>query len=257
MKNKKIIAFLLVISLIASFGISVRANSEYSWFVKRNGNRQPVFSVDEVRLRRLNAYYIDRKVNDESEEKVIYLTFDVGYENGNTEKILDTLKEKQVPAAFFILDNMVLRETELVKRMADEGHLVCNHTKNHKNICNMSESEIKKNITDLEKIYTQKTGRELSRYFRFPEGKYSFEAMQCVSDLGYKTVFWSLAYADWDNDRQPRADFAIKKLLSNTHNGAVVLLHSTSSTNAEIMPTLIDKWREAGYKFLTLDDLTA
>ena len=141
--------------------------------------------------------------------------------------------------------------------MAKEGHLVCNHTKNHKNICQMNSEQISKNLTDLEKIYEQKTGKRMSRYFRFPEGKYSMDALREVEKLGYKSIFWSLAYEDWDNEKQPNPDYALKKLLSNTHNGAIILLHPTSETNALILPRLIDEWRGMGYEFGTLDQLTS
>ena len=184
------------------------------------------------------------------------MTFDAGYENGNVERILDVLHEESVPGAFFLLDNIIIKNTDLVKRMASEGHLVCNHTKNHKDLTKCTSDEIRDNILALEDIYRSKTGLEMSKYFRFPEGKYSEAALKCVSDMGYKTVFWSFAYADWDNGNQPNEAAAIKKILDNTHNGAVILLHPTSGTNAKILKTLIMKWREMGYKFGTLDDIT-
>ena len=140
--------------------------------------------------------------------------------------------------------------------MADEGHLVCNHTKNHRNLSSCSTEEIEKNLTDLEKIYEERTGRVLDKFFRFPEGKFSESALKAVSDMGYKTIFWSFAYDDWDNGRQPNAESATKKILANTHNGAVILLHPTSKTNADILPALISAWRQQGYSFGTLYDLT-
>ena len=177
--------------------------------------------------------------------------------NGNTAKILDVLKEEEVPAAFFILDNIVLKNTDLVTRIANEGHLVCNHTKNHKNLCFATEDEITKNLSDLEKIYEEKCGKKMSKYFRFPEGNYSEQYLSCVQKMGYKTIFWSFAYEDWDNNRQPNPQKSIKKILENTHNGAVLLFHPTSKTNAEIFPTLISEWKKMGYVFGTLDELTA
>jgi peptidoglycan-N-acetylmuramic acid deacetylase len=200
-----------------------------------------------------NALFIDNKVDDNN--KVIYLTFDAGYENGNVEKILDTLKKENVPAAFFLLDNIILKNTDLVIRMAEEGHLVCNHTKNHKNLSRSEESEIIENLKALEDIYRECTGRELDKYFRFPEGKYSIDALRHVNNLGYTTVFWSFAYEDWDNNKQPNTDKAIKKILDNTHNGAVMLFHPTSDTNAKILPTLIKEWKRMGYSFGTLNQL--
>ena len=141
--------------------------------------------------------------------------------------------------------------------MAVEGHLVCNHTKNHKDLTSASEEEIAKDLFALEEIYKENTGYEMAKYFRFPEGKYSVEALKCVQKLGYKTIFWSFGYDDWDNCRQPSKERAIKKILDNTHNGAVILLHPTSATNAKILPTLIKAWRDMGYEFGTLDELTS
>ena len=227
---------------------------ELHWYLKRSKGAPPTFPPESNWFAEYNAFYIDKKVRDDN--KVIYITFDAGYENGNIEKILDVLRDENVPAAFFLLDNIILKNTDLVLRMADEGHLVCNHTKNHKNLSSASEDEIIRNLTALEKIYEEKTCREMSKYFRFPEGSYSMNALKTVCDMGYKTVFWSFAYDDWDNNRQPSPEKAIKKVLDNTHNGAVMLFHPTSDTNAEIFRTLICEWKAMGYSFGTLDSLT-
>ena len=254
---KRILTFIIsAVTLIAIISTPVCAEEKtYSWYIKRNGNNQPIIQSEQKIIYEYDGYFIDKKRSDADDVKVIYLTFDLGYENGNTEKILDTLKEEKVSAAFFILDNIVLKNTDLVTRMNEDGHLVCNHTKNHKNICNLSDAEIEKNLRALEKIYEEKTGLTMAKYFRFPEGKYSINSLKCVQSLGYKTIFWSFAYDDWDNGRQPNAKNAIKKILDNTHNGAVMLFHPTSKTNAEIFPTLIKKWRAMGYTFGTLDEL--
>lgn len=260
MKNRAIIkalsAVTLFASLLAVFAGAVYAAGTECWFVRRNGNLQPRMSDRAALISKYAGYYIDEKHGDDNQEKVLYLTFDAGYENGNIEKILDTLRDESVPAAFFLLDNIIIKNTDLVKRMAEEGHLVCNHTKNHKDLTKCTRNEIEENVKALEDIYRSSTGLEMAKYFRFPEGKYSESALKCVSDMGYKTVFWSFAYADWDNNRQPDEDAAIKKIIENTHNGAVILLHPTSSTNAKILKTVIAKWREMGYSFGTLDDLT-
>ena len=191
------------------------------------------------------------------DEKVIYLTFDAGYENGNVEKILDTLKEENVPAAFFILDNLVTSNTDLVKRMVEEGHTVCNHTAKHKDMTKMTTKEaFAEELLNMEQIYKDKTGYELAKYYRPPEGRFNKENLTWANEMGYKTIFWSFAYADWDNENQMSADKAVEKIMTNTHNGEVLLLHPTSKTNAEILPTLIKKWKEMGYTFGTLDELT-
>lgn len=249
---KKIIALPTLFIIFLSFGISSFATGGCHWFIKRNGNYRPGFPGESEYVTKYGGYYIGKE-----DEKRLYLTFDAGYENGNIEKILDVLKDENVPAAFFLLDNVILKNKDLVIRMADEGHLVCNHTRNHKNLSSATKSEISDNLSSLERIYREQTGKEMSKYFRFPEGEYSIEALKYLNELGYKTIFWSFGYDDWDNSRQPNKDAAIKKILENTHNGAVILLHPTSKTNAEILPTLISEWRKMGYSFGTLDDLTA
>ena len=260
MLGRKIVrysAFLLVMLLFISSTFSVYATKELNWYLKRCKGASPGFPKEADTIKEYDAYFIDDSLSSDSADKKIYITFDAGYENGNIEKILDVLKEESVPCAFFLLDNIILKNTDLVIRMVDEGHLVCNHTKNHKNLSYSCEEEIAKNLSALEKLYEEKTGREMSKYFRFPEGKYSLDALRCVQKLGYKTIFWSFAYDDWDNARQPNPQKAIKKVLDNTHNGAVMLFHPTSSTNAEIFKTLITEWRKMGYSFGTLDELTA
>ena len=258
MKRKRIIwAIALFLVILASFcvGFGVNASGSLHWFIRRCPGGPPGFPKEAKQIKEYGAFYIDEKAKDD--DKVIYITFDAGYENGNVEKILDILKDEGVPAAFFLLDNIILRNTDLVKRMADEGHLVCNHTKNHKNLSSASEEEIREDLSALENIYRDRCGREMSRYFRFPEGSYSIDSLKSVQKLGYKTIFWSFAYDDWDNGRQPNPERAMKKVLDNTHNGGVMLFHPTSSTNVEILPDLIHRWQEMGYSFGTLDRLTS
>ena len=248
---KKLICLILLVMCFLVSNLTSYANCSRHWFIKRRGSEYPDFPPEAEDIEQYDAYYLDK-----SGEKKIYLTFDAGYENGNVERILDILKEKEVPAAFFLLDNIILKNTDLVLRMDDEGHLVCNHTKNHKNLSGASYDEISRNLTALEMIYEEKCGRTMAKYFRFPEGSYSIEAIKNIQKLGYKTIFWSFAYDDWDNNRQPDRDKAIKKILDNTHPGAVMLFHPTSETNASIMADLIESWREMGYSFGTLDELT-
>ena len=255
-RKRFVLLFLLFAIFLECLAIpSFAQNREYAWFCRRNGVHQPRVTDEEVRISKYNAYSIDRSVTDDSDEKVIYLTFDVGYENGNVEKILDAMKDENVSGAFFVLDNIILKNTDLVNRMSLEGHLVCNHTRNHKNICSFTAEEIKNDLTSLEDLYREKTGKEMSKYFRFPEGKYSEEALMAVSDLGYSTIFWSFAYEDWNNACQMSKEKAKKKILSNTHNGAIMLFHPTSSVNAELFPELIREWKRQGYTFGSLDDL--
>ncbi len=253
---KKLLFCLIVFSLLfTAFPICSNATEQLEWYIKRNGNKRPIFPSGAEELSAFNTYFIDEKYPDERKEKKLYLTFDTGYENGNVEKILNILFEENVPAAFFLLDNIIVSNSDLIKRMEKEGHLVCNHTKRHKNLSSSSKEEIAADLAALEKLCLDYTGIKMSEFFRFPEGKYSTDALCSVSELGYKTVFWSFAYEDWDNSNQMNEERALKKILNNTHNGAVILLHPTSTTNANIMKRLIHSWREMGYEFGRLDEI--
>ena len=189
-------------------------------------------------------------------EQVIYLTFDAGYENGCTERILDVLKKQEVPAAFFLGGNYIQRNPDLVRRMGAEGHIVGNHTMHHRDMSALSDAEaFAKELQELEHLFREVTGKELPKFYRPPQGIYSRENLAMAKDLGYKTVFWSLAYRDWENNNQPTADYAFAKLLPRTHNGAVILLHSTTKTNAEVQDELLTRWESDGYRFETIDKL--
>lgn len=189
-------------------------------------------------------------------QKRLYLTFDSGYENGCTERILDVLKQHNVPAAFFLVGNYIERNPELVKRMVEEGHIVGNHTMHHYDMSKLSDkASFTKELTDLEALYTQVTGQEMEKFYRPPQGIYSEENLVMAKELGYKTVFWSLAYVDWNNDSQPTREQAMAKLIPRIHNGAVVLLHSTSETNAKILDELLTKWEKMGFSFGEITEL--
>jgi len=260
----KRIAFIRTICLLLALALTLpvlTVNSSANecsknWYFIKKGNSTPEFPQDADFLSEHSCYFIDSSDKGQN-EKMIYLTFDAGYENGNIEKILDILKEKQVPAAFFILSNIIEKNTELVKRMADDGHIVANHTKNHKDISTLSEEEVIANLAYLEKLYNEKTGYTMSRFFRYPEGKYSKDRVLLLEKLGYKTIFWSMAHADWDNNKQPSSNRALNKLMSFVHPGAVVLLHPTSRTNVEILSQFIDKLEEEGYTFGSLETLVS
>ena len=205
------------------------------------------------KLREYDAVYVGN-----AEEPVLYLTFDAGYENGHTEAILDTLKKHNVKAAFFLVGNYLQKNADLVRRMVSEGHIVGNHTMHHPDMSAITDKEtFQKELADLEKLFTDITGKELPKYYRPPQGIYSEENLKLAKELGYKTVFWSLAYKDWDNDKQPDIEYAKGKLLPRTHNGAVILLHSTSKTNADALDELLTQWKSKGYRFETIDKLFA
>lgn len=211
----------------------------------------PTANVTADELKKNDAYYIGT-----TKEKVIYLTFDAGYESGYTPAILDALKKHQVQVTFFLVGNYISTSPELVKRMVEEGHNVANHTFSHPNMTNISSIDaFRCELESLETIFEEVTGQKMTKYYRPPQGKYSENNLKMAKELGYKTFFWSLAYVDWYKDKQPTKEQAFKKLLGRIHPGAIVLLHSTSKTNSEILDELLTKWEEMGYTFGSLDDL--
>ena len=215
--------------------------------------RTPVGSAAPRKLAEYDAAF----VGDET-EPTIYLTFDAGYENGCTAKILDTLKAHNAPAAFFVVGSYIERNPELVLRMAAEGHTVGNHTEHHWDMSQIADPEVfAQELRSVEERYAQLTGESMPRFYRPPQGVYSEENLRQAQELGYKTVFWSLAYVDWKTDDQPTAEEAFSKLIPRIHNGAVVLLHSTSETNAEILDELLSRWEALGCRFGTLEELFA
>ena len=217
----------------------------------RTEGAPPVGPAGSSQLKQYNAAYL----GDASQQK-IYLTFDAGYENGCTAKILDILKKHNVPAAFFLVGNYMEQNADLVRRMEAEGHIVGNHTMHHPDMSKIGDkAAFSKEILDLESIYKEITGKDMKKYYRPPQGVYSEENLKMARELGYRTVFWSLAYVDWNNDRQPTREEAFGKLIPRIHNGAVVLLHSTSQTNAGILDDLLTRWKDLGYTFGTLDEL--
>lgn len=257
---KKITIFLTtcfcIISLCSS---NVFANSQsFSWYCTRNkDHKQPLADANMRFVENYDGYYIDHKHSDTCEDKVIYLTFDAGYENGNIEKILDVLKEENVKAAFFVLKNLLDKNPELIARMEKEGHTVCNHTSKHPDITKIDSVEkLKDELRALEDRYFEITGKPMAKYFRPPEGRFDHASMQRLKNLGYKTIFWSFAYADWDNNSQMSTTNAKQKIFDNIHNGEVMLLHPTSETNAIIMKDVILHLKSQGFTFGTLDELT-
>ena len=205
-------------------------------------------SVDE--LKKYDAHYVGS-----SAEKVIYLTFDAGYENGNTQPILDALKKHNAHATFFVVGHYLESAPELVKQMVADGHFVGNHTYHHLDMSSIASKEsFEKEMRDVETLFKEITGTELAHFYRPPQGKYNTENLKMAQELGYHTFFWSLAYVDWYQDKQPTKEEAFKKLVGRIHSGAIVLLHSTSKTNSEILDELLTRWEEMGYTFRTLED---
>ena len=249
---------LIIASMLLTGTVSAK-DTCMSWYCVRNKeHKQPLADVALRVVEKYDGYYIDHRHGDAAEEKVIYLTFDAGYENGNIEKILDVMKEEEVIGAFFVLKNLILKNGDLITRMIDEGHLVCNHTASHKDMTKCTSlEEFKAELDCLEEVYFEATGQKLAPYYRPPEGKFNEASLQYAKALGYKTVFWSFAYADWDNARQMAPEEAKQKILSHVHNGEILLLHPTSATNAAILKDVICELKKEGYRFGSLDELTA
>lgn len=258
MRKTKYLSLILSIVMVVIFAVNTSAvdNNGYSWYcVHRNDNLQPTADSQFEFIERYGGYYVDKAHGDDNEDKVIYLTFDAGYENGNIEKTLDILKGQNVSAAFFILGNLVRSNPDLVCRMFDEGHLVCNHTYSHKAMVGKSRDELADELNALKTVCSETIGKEIADYYRPPEGRFDEASLNYANELGYKTIFWSFAYADWDNNKQMSPDKAKKKILDNVHNGEIMLLHPTSATNAIILEDVIVTLKSQGYRFGTLDEL--
>ena len=255
--QKLFLGLILVCIGIALFVPVISASAkEQHWYCKRNPeHKQPTLDSEFSYIEQYGGIYVDKNHGDACEDKVIYLTFDVGYENGNVKKIMDVLKSENVRGSFFILGNVIEKEPELVKQMVNDGHLVCNHTFTHQNLTGKDKNVLVDEIKALEDAYKNLTGKEMSKFFRPPEGTFDKQMLERINALGYKTVFWSFAYADWDNDKQMTREKAMQKILDNIHNGAIILLHPTSATNAAILGEVIDELRAQGYRFGTLEEL--
>ena len=248
-----ILALAIAVAAAAALGVFLGSAMETgSWGLSfQQEGAAPIGNASRDQLRQYNGVYVG-----EPTEKVLYLTFDAGYENGCTEKILDVLREQQVPAAFFLVGNYIEKNADLVRRMVEEGHIVGNHTMHHRDMSQLEDPEsFRRELEELEQVYRDTVGQDMPKYYRPPQGVYSQKNLEMAKELGYRTVFWSLAYRDWLNDQQPSAQEAFDKLLPRTHNGAVVLLHATSRTNAEILEELICRWKQEGYRFGTLEEL--
>ncbi|MDY4754881.1 MAG: polysaccharide deacetylase family protein [Candidatus Faecousia sp.] len=248
-----ILIFALVLAAAAAVGVLRGTMLETgSWGLSfREPGTSPVGSAGVDQLQKYDAAYLGNTT-----EKVIYLTFDTGYENGCTAQILDALKKHNVSATFFLVGNYLEKNPDLVRRMVAEGHTVGNHTMHHYDMSRISDpAAFQKELEDLEQLYEQTVGEPMQKYYRPPQGIYSEENLRQAKNLGYKTVFWSLAYVDWKNDDQPTAQAAFNKLLPRIHPGAVVLLHSTSKTNAAILDELLTRWEDMGYRFAPIQEL--
>ncbi len=226
-------------------------NKKIGWGLKKVKNSEPEIPTSQKEmLSRYNAFYMDK-----SKPKKLYLTFDEGYENGYTSKILDVLKEKNVTATFFITAPYAKEQGELINRMINEGHIIGNHTINHPNLPDLSDvQKIKDELTGMNKLVKDLYNYDM-KYLRPPEGVYSEKVLSIANDLGFKSVFWSFAYKDWDINSQKGKDYALSQITPYLHDGAVLLLHAVSKDNAEAMSEIIDYSRSQGYEFASLDEI--
>ncbi len=253
MKYKKThLKMLIAVALVICFARPVFAQNTYSWYFKpTTDSSQPVCTPEADFVSDYNAIYLGSP-----EEKKIYLTFDAGYENGNVEKILDIMKKHNVPSAFFVLPQIVRANTDLIIRMKNEGHLICNHTKSHRNMSKVTDLEtFSTELSGAEDILREYTGFEMDKFYRPPEGAFSETNLAHAQSLGYTTVFWSLAHADWDDKNQPDPKKSLERLISRTHSGCVLLLHPQSATNAAILEEYIVTMKERGYEFASISQL--
>ena len=226
------------------------SNKKIGWGIKRNDNHEQPDLGEKNReiINEFDGYAIGSK-----DKKYIYLTFDVGYDNGYMEKILNTLKENEVKAAFFVTGQCVKTSPEIIRRTIDEGHIIGNHTVNHKSLPDCTDEVIDSEIMNLHKKIYEEFNYEM-KYMRPPKGEYSEKSLAYVQKLGYIPVMWSFAYDDWDEQKQGREEYGKNKILDNLHNGEIMLLHATSKDNANILDEVIKKAKEKGYEFKSLDE---
>lgn len=226
------------------------ANETKAWWFKRNAVHEPPAAQKEIDLKKYNGYYLG-----DPQQNQIYLTFDEGYENGFTPRILDILKENDVKAAFFVTKPYIVQEQALVRRMIEEGHVVANHSVTHPSMPSKSDQEVQYEIQETARYYQEVTGQEMAPFFRPPRGEYSERTLEITRELGYKTIFWSMAYVDWDVNKQPGRQYAYNHVLENHHKGAVILLHAVSQSNTEALHQIIVDLKAKGYEFASLYEL--
>lgn len=261
MKYSKIIFLVVILAMLCGCQRKKETLTTWSqtdggtlaWWLKRKEQHQTPEVSSEVDLSKYDAYYVDLK---KTNQKVMFLTFDCGYENGYTPKILDVLKKEKATAAFFVTKPFIRENIDLVKRMKREGHMVGNHTVHHKSMPTLSAREQKDEILDCQEYCKEATGYEMDRIIRPPKGEYNEESLQIAKDLGYKTIFWSMAYVDFDVNKQPGVDYVIEHFKENYHNGAIPLMHNVSKSNADALEKVLEFLKEEGYQFLSLKRLS-
>lgn len=255
MQKTHAIAAALCCAIVANASLISLVSANYtecfSWYTvpSKNGMQPDSFEARNI-IDKYDTIYLGNP-----DDKKVYLTFDAGYENGNVKKIVDVLKKHEIKGAFFVLPHFITSNPELISQMTEDGHLICNHSASHRDMSKITDkTEFENELKQLEEVYRKQTGHEMAKYYRPPEGRFSESNLSNATELGYKTVFWSLAYADWDNNKQMTPEKAKELILSRIHNGCVLLLHPTSQTNAAIMDDLICELKRLGYSFGTLDE---
>ena len=252
-----VLALVCMAAVIAMAKVCIKSSQampvqSYEWGLHfEKENTLPIPNLSDDVLNKYDAYF-----HGNTSEKVIYITFDAGYENGNTAPILDALKKHNAPAAFFLVGPYIENNPELVKRMVAEGHTVGNHSYNHPDMTSKSKEEFTIQLDKTAAAYEKATGQQMPMYYRPPEGKFTEENLLWAQQMGYATVLWSSAYVDWNNDNQPSHSYAFEKIARRTFDGAIFLLHSTSSTNREILDQQLTKWEQQGYTFASITQLT-
>lgn len=244
------ISIMILFLTIITHNIQVDALG-YGWGYKKNSEHQiPDIGKYSEMLKKYGAYYVDY-----SGEKVVYLTFDNGYEQGYTEGILEILKQENVPATFFVTGHYVNSEPALVTRMVDEGHIIGNHSYHHPDFSIMSKNAIKEELETLEQAVADISEQKELKYLRPPRGTFNEQSLSWSNELGYIHIFWSLAFNDWNTNQQKGWKFAYDQIMEQIHPGAIALLHTVSSDNAEALPHVISELKKQGYEFKSLDDL--
>ena len=245
------ISSLISICLASILTFSNLNTKELNWYFVQNGNTVSPPKESASFIDKYDTYYIG-----DPEKKIIYITFDEGYENGYTGKILDILKDNNVPAAFFVVKPYIVSNPDIIKRMDAEGHLVCNHSTHHPSMAKITDiNKFNAEFDDVNTEYKNLTGKDMPKFFRPPMGKYSEQSLSNTKNKGYKTIFWSFAYKDWITNEQPTHEYAKKKIIGKAHNGEIMLLHAVSKTNTEILDEVLKELKSQGYEFKSLTEL--
>lgn len=232
-------------------GDSVLSSTEYLWYYLPHNPNQPPEPIEKAKyLGNYDVIYVGP-----TDEKALYLTFDDCPNNDNISKILDTLKEHNATASFFMTEDYIRQYPDVIRRIVDEGSIVCNHTSSHGSVTGLSFERFRSELEGVEDAYREAAGQDLPKFFRPPQGRFSEVTLSYAEKLGYTTVFWSFRYEDWNDHHQPSADQAFKTIISETHPGEILLLHSQSSTNVKILGRLMDAWEEQGYEFKSISDI--